>query len=116
MKFIYTILISLLFSSCYVYQANNFEDAEKIPDVVQQIQKDQLYKLNVNDKIYTVKAVQWEGDSLVTYVNFKEKNLQKFHKNDIKEVKHRVFSRGLSDALTFGIYGGAITLLILLTK
>ncbi|MXV38029.1 hypothetical protein GO491_04960 [Flavobacteriaceae bacterium Ap0902] len=116
MKPIYLVLLCFIFTNCYVYQVNNFEKAETIPPIEKQIKKDQLYKLKVNNEIYKVQAAAWEGDSLVTYINFKEDKVRKFHKNDITEVQQRTFARGRSDALTFGIYGGIAAIIILLSK
>lgn len=99
-----------------MYKVNSFEEADAVPSIEKQIKKDVLYKIKANDNFYKIKAVEWEGDSLVTYVNLKENNIQKFHKNDISEVQHRTFAKGRSDALTFGIYGGLAALIILLLQ
>lgn len=116
MKFSILIIFLLLISSCYVYRPLEAEEDQEIPTITEQIQKDKFYQINANGKSYKVKAVQWEGDSLVAHVNMKEDNQMKFHKNDIATVNHRVFSRGRSDALTVGIYGGIAALILLLTQ
>ena len=102
-------------SGCYVYHPLEVEEDQPIPPFSEQIQKDKFYEITSGGKNYTIKAVNWEGDSLVTHVNMKENREMKFHKNDITAVNHRQFSRGRSDALTVGIYAGVAALILLLT-
>ncbi|MGI9526411.1 MAG: hypothetical protein ACR2MS_04790 [Weeksellaceae bacterium] len=116
MKFIYILSLCLLFTNCYVYKTQISSKEEETLPIQNQLQIDQFYKIKVDNHSYKIKAVEWEGDSLTAHVNFKEKNLKKFHKNDITEVQQRTFARGKSDALTFGIYGGITALIILLTR
>lgn len=110
---VYIFIISLL-TSCYVYRPLKAKEDEEIPVITKQIVKDKIYKIQSGEKTYKIKAVRWEGDSLVTHVNLKEENEKKFHKDNIQGVNHRVFSRGRSDATTVGIYAGLAGLILLL--
>lgn len=116
MKFLPFAFMLLLFTNCYVYKPLELEEDQKKPPITSEIKKDQFYQIVSADKTYKIKAVKWEGDSLVAHVNMKEKNEVKFHKNDISTVNHRQFSRGRSDALTVGIYGILGGLILLLTQ
>ncbi|MDO5654514.1 MAG: hypothetical protein Q4G27_00070 [Flavobacteriaceae bacterium] len=114
MKFIFTLFILIYFTSCYVYKPLELKEDEPLPALNEQLIKDKYYEITSGGKKYKIKAVQWDGDSLVAHVNMKEKNLIKFHKNDISQVEHRSFSRGRSDALTVGVYAGIAALILLL--
>lgn len=116
MKFSYLIIICILFSSCYVYRPLELKEDEPLPTIDQQIVKDKFYTISSHGENYKIKAVEWQGDSLVTHINMKEENEMKFHKNDISTVNHRVFSRGRSDALTVGIYAGILGVILLLSQ
>ena len=99
-----------------MYRPLEIKEDEKIPKLTEQIQKDKFYQIQSGGKNYKIKAVQWEGDSLVAHVNMKDKNEMKFHKNDITTVNHRQFSRGRSDALTVGVYGAAAAVILFLMQ
>lgn len=114
MKPLFCALLIFLLTGCYVYRPLEATDETPLPPLNEQLQKDKFYEINSGGKTYKVKAVNWEGDSLVAHVNMKEKNEMKFHKNDIAAVNHRQFSRGRSDALTVGIYAGIAALVLLL--
>ncbi len=116
MKSSFLILICLLLSSCYVYRPLEVAEDQEIPSLKEQLQKDKFYTISSQGEEYKIKAVQWQGDSLVAHVNLKEDQEMKFHKNDISTVNHRVFSRGRSDALTVGAYAGVIGLIFFLTQ
>lgn len=103
-------------SSCYVYRTLELDEDEEIPSLQEQIEQDKFYNIHSGGEKYKIKAVAWQGDSLVAHVNLKEDQELKFHKNDISSVEHRVFSRGRSDALTLGIYGGIAGLILFLTQ
>lgn len=110
MKNIWFFLCFYLISSCYVYRPKS-EDNQQSVGIEKQIQPEKRYQILSNGNTMKIKAVSWEGDSLVAEtIGFKKKTL-KFHKNQISSVKNRVFSRGHSDALTFISYalmGGVI--------
>ena len=116
MRFPFLFIISLFLTSCYVYRPLELKEDEPIPIINEQILKDKFYTIGSQGKNYKIKAVKWEGDSLVTHINMKEDQEMKFHKNDISTVEHRVFSRGRSDALTVGIYGGVAAVILLLSR
>lgn len=116
MKFFSILLICISLSSCYVYRTLELEEDQEIPTLEEQIVQDKFYTINSNGEKFKIKAVAWQGDSLVAHVDMKEDQEMKFHKNDISTVEHRIFSRGRSDALTVGIYGGIIGLILLLTQ
>lgn len=101
------IIISILFclSGCYVYKPLELGENEKPQTTKEQLKKGKYYKIISQDKTYKVQVAKWEKDSVVTYLNFKEKNTKKFHQKDISEVQHRSFARGRSDVLTLGAYG-----------
>ena len=116
MRLLLCAVMIFLMTGCYVYRPLEAVEDEPLPAFSEQIVKDKFYEIHSGGKNYKIKAVNWEGDSLVAHVNMKEKNEMKFHKNDISAVNHRQFSRGRSDALTVGIYAGIAALVLLLTQ
>ncbi|WP_313384295.1 hypothetical protein [Chishuiella sp.] len=83
----------------------------KITDI---IKINQFYKIDVNNKYYKIEAKQWKADTLYAIKKGTKEEL-KFHKDEIKDVKIRKFSKGKSDALTVAAYAlGGIGIFLLL--
>ncbi len=116
MKRLLPLLFLLFTTSCYVYKVPELKEGEKPPTIEQEIQPQKMYNIFSQGKEYKVQAIEWDGDSLVTYEKRNPKKIKKFAKSDINGVEHRQFSRGRSDALTFGIYGLAAVIIVLLTR
>uniref|UniRef100_UPI0039A4316E hypothetical protein n=1 Tax=Ornithobacterium rhinotracheale TaxID=28251 RepID=UPI0039A4316E len=110
MKNIWFFLCFCLISSCYVYRPKS-ENDQQSAGIEKQIQPEKRYQILSEGNKIKIKAVAWEGDSLIAEtIGIKKKTL-KFNKNQISSVENRVFSRGHSDALTFTSYalmGGII--------
>lgn len=84
----------------------------KITDI---IKINQFYKIDVNNKYYKIEAKQWKADTLYAIKKGTKEEL-KFHKDEIKDVKIRKFSKGKSDALTVAAYALAGIGIFLLLK
>lgn len=84
----------------------------KITDI---IKINQFYKIDVNNTYYKIEAKQWKADTLYAIKKGKPTHELKFHKDEIKDVKIRKFSKGKSDALTVAAYAlGGIGIFLLL--
>lgn len=116
MKYIILLFSFFFFTNCYVYKTGEYEEGKQPQTVKEEVRKNHFYKVNVSGKEMMIKAEKWEKDSLVAYVNGNKKKEIKLHSNQISQVKIRTFSRGRSDALTFGSYGLAGVLLYLIFK
>lgn len=114
MKKLLFLSIFILFTSCYVYKAPEVKKGEENLGIKEMIQPDNRYEINSNGKTFKIKAIKWEQDSLIAHINGNKRKEIKLNQNQITEVKNRVFSRGRSDALTFGSYTliGAIILFL----
>lgn len=101
-----SVILSLLFLliNCYTYKVPKTEEKQLPKNIAQNIVPEQRYMVVTEKKTYKIKALRWEQDSLVAEVGNMKKNEIKIHKNQIKEVRNRTFSRERSDALTLGSY------------
>lgn len=105
MRNILIIFIVCLLSGCYIYRTPQVKKGEKELTLKQQIVPENRYKIITDsNKVYKIKAVKWDNDTLISYINGNKKKELKLHLNQVKEVQNRVFSRGRSDALTFTSY------------
>lgn len=102
---IFLILTSFL-NSCYVYRSVEAKKGEQLPPIQQQIKPEQIYKIDVDNKTYKIKAVKWDGDSLVAYTNIKKEVKKNFSSNQITNVREQKFSETRSNTLTVIAYAG----------
>ncbi|MRI63927.1 hypothetical protein EDM00_07995 [Ornithobacterium rhinotracheale] len=110
MKNIWFFLCFCLISSCYVYRSKSENDQQSV-GFEKQIQPEKRYQILSEGNKIKIKAVSWDGDSLIAETGSIKKKTLKFNKNQINSVENRVFSRGRSDAMTFASYaliGGII--------
>lgn len=94
------LILTCLLESCYVYHSADVKKDGQKPSVQEQIKPEQIYKIETDNKIYKIKAVKWENDSLVAQINEKKDIKKKFSVNQITNVKERKFSNSRSDILT----------------
>lgn len=100
-KSIFLLLILTFFlESCYVYRSAEAKKDGQAPSVQEQIKPNQIYKIDVANKTYRIKAVKWEKDSLVAQINMKKDIKKNFSVNQISNIKERKFSNSRSDIFT----------------
>lgn len=101
---LFLLIITFFLNSCYVYRSAELKKGEQLPPVQEQIKPDQIYKIDVENKTYRIKAVKWENDSLVAYTNIKKEVKKNFSSKQITNVKERKFSETRSNTLTVIAY------------
>ena len=80
----------------------------KATNIMEKLEPNQFYKLDVAEKSYKIQVEKWESDSLVAHVIHKPKKILKFHKNQINQstIAERRFSQPVADIITVTAYAG----------
>lgn len=92
--------LTLLLQSCYAYQSIKAPKDGKQLTIQEQIKPEQIYKIEVENKTYKIKAIKWEQDSLVAQTSLKKDIKKNFSAKQITNVKERRFSDTRSNILT----------------
>ena len=77
-------------------------------NIMEKLEPNQFYKIDVAEKSYKIQVDKWESDSLVAHVIHKPKKILKFHKNQINQstIAERRFSQPVADIITVTAYAG----------
>ncbi len=80
----------------------------KATNIMEKLEPNQFYKIDVAEKSYKIQVDKWESDSLVAHVIHKPKKILKFHKNQINQstIAERRFSQPVADIITVTAYAG----------
>ena len=80
----------------------------KATNIMEKLEPNQFYKIDVAEKSYKIQVDKWESDSLVAHVIHKPKKILKFHKNQINQstIAERRFSQPMADIITVTAYAG----------
>ena len=106
--------LTILLQSCYTYSSLKTPKDQKQLTIQEQIKPEQIYKIEVDNKTYTIKAIQWEQDSLVAQTSLKKDIKKKFSTKHITNVRERKFSDTRSNILTVISYIAAGTGIVFL--
>ena len=106
--------LTILLQSCYTYSSFKTPKDQKQLTIQEQIKPEQIYKIEVDNKTYTIKAIQWEQDSLVAQTSLKKDIKKKFSTKQITNVRERKFSDTRSNILTVISYIAAGTGIVFL--
>ncbi len=101
--------LTILLQSCYTYSSLKTPKDQKQLTI-----QEQIYKIEVDNKTYTIKAIQWEQDSLVAQISLKKDIKKKFSTKQITNVRERKFSDTRSNILTVISYIAAGTGIVFL--
>lgn len=94
------ILCTFILNSCYVYRPEEIKKGEKPLTIQEQLKPNNIYKIDVNNKTYLVKALKWDKDSLSAQINLKKDIRKNFAANQITNVREHKFSDSRSNFLT----------------
>ena len=80
----------------------------KATNIMEKLEPNKFYKIDVAEKSYKIQVDKWESDSLVAHVIHKPKKILKFHKNQINQstIAERRFSQPVADIITVTAYAG----------
>lgn len=80
----------------------------KATNIMEKLEPNKFYKIDVAEKSYKIQVEKWESDSLVAHVIHKPKKILKFHKNQINQstIAERRFSQPVADIITVTAYAG----------
>ena len=80
----------------------------KATNIMEKLEPNKIYKIDVAEKSYKIQVDKWESDSLVAHVIHKPKKILKFHKNQINQstIAERRFSQPMADIITVTAYAG----------
>ena len=80
----------------------------KATNIMEKLEPNKFYKIDVAEKSYKIQVDKWESDSLVAHVIHKHKKILKFHKNQINQstIAERRFSQPVADIITVTAYAG----------
>lgn len=80
----------------------------KATNIMEKLEPNKFYKIDVAEKSYKIQVDKWESDSLVAHVIHKPKKILKFHKNQINQstIAERRFSQPMADIITVTAYAG----------
>ena len=80
----------------------------KATNIMEKLEPNKFYKIDVAEKSYKIQVDKWESDSLVAHVIHKPKKILKFHKNQINQstIAERRFSQPVADIITVSAYAG----------
>ena len=80
----------------------------KATNIMEKLEPNQFYKIDVAEKSYKIQVDKWESDSLVAHVIHKPKKILKCHKNQINQstIAERRFSQPVADIITVTAYAG----------
>lgn len=113
-NFIFLCILILALQSCYIYRPYEPLPSEQMPSFREQLKPNQKYEVSTANENFKIQMLEWQRDSLLVLRN--KRDTVKLAENQITAVKHSVFSRNRSDALTFATYGAIGVLIYFLIK
>lgn len=92
------------------------QKGQALPPIGQQIKPNLIYKIDVDQKTYRIKAIKWEKDSLVAQIKRRKDVKKSFNATQITNVRERRFSETRSNFFTVLSYTAIGTGIFFLVK